>query len=330
MFIVGINIISCNFEQHKFRQTLHSCLLWQTHQCHQNRTDDGILAQIKGYVQENVVIYTLDDGKKELDTSKWKKSTTENIYYHDINHAGKSIPKIVSDIRAPLYFTVPVASEGEHRWIAKLGEKETSTSTPVTLTVETFYATYSDVEIVTKDYTSCSVLRTLKYKNGVFPDVQKLLRLVDYKGMKFISSADKVYVSMIHSSKGHKLGAFIEYKQTGSIRVAKPGHYYWHSELVLKGVSTGQQTHYDCDCCDDSLDLTSAQVEKVWNEGIAMLLQHDWSLEIDTNDQGLINFECNDFILEDNFGNRMKCGIDWDDGDWYRYWKVTDIAVVYP
>ena len=42
------------------------------------------------------------------------------------------------------------------------------------------------------------------------------------------------------------------------------------------------------------------------NEGIAMLMAHSMSLYM-TSDQGNVNFECNDFLLEDNFGNRMMC-----------------------
>ena len=88
-------------------------------------------------------------------------------------------------MRALLY----VGSEGEHRWIAKLGEKETSTSTPVTITIKRFSTTSSDVEIVNKAAISCNQLCALKYKDSVVPDVQKL---VDYKGIKFLSSAGKV------------------------------------------------------------------------------------------------------------------------------------------
>uniref|UniRef100_A0A1X7TAY2 Uncharacterized protein n=1 Tax=Amphimedon queenslandica TaxID=400682 RepID=A0A1X7TAY2_AMPQE len=301
-------------------------------------TDEGILDQIKGYVQENVVIYTLDDGKVILDTSKWKKSKEGNSFHHDIDHAGNSIPGTVSDIRAPLYFTVPVGSEGEHRWIAKLDEKETSTSTPVTITVQKFSATSGDVEIVNKAATPCNQMRALKYKDGVFPDVQKLVKLVDYKGIKFLSSADKAWVSMIHSSKGHKMGVFVEYKQTQKIRVAKPGHEYFPHEMIKKDLGgSGDRNILHCGCCDDSLDFTLAEVEEVWNEGIAMLMAHHSSLEMIKYYSSLAvstnynNFEMNDFLIEDNFGNRMTCHINWNkDSGWWGNWAVSTITVVYP
>ena len=41
----------------------------------------------------------------------------------------------LADIRTPLYFTVPLGSAGKHRWIAKMGEQETSVNTPVTINV---------------------------------------------------------------------------------------------------------------------------------------------------------------------------------------------------
>uniref|UniRef100_A0A1X7UKT0 Uncharacterized protein n=1 Tax=Amphimedon queenslandica TaxID=400682 RepID=A0A1X7UKT0_AMPQE len=299
-------------------------------------TDDEIREQIKGYVQENVVIYTLDDGKVILDTSKWKKSTEGNNFHHDIDHAGNSIPGILSDIRVPLYFTVPVASEGEHRWIAKLGKEETSTSTPVTVTVEKFSAISSNVEIVDKAATSCNQLRALKYKDSVFPDVQKLVKLVDYKGIKFCASAfaNKTWVSMMHSSEGHKLGAFIEYKQTEKIRVAKPGHTYYSKEMVKQDMpcDTGDKNVLHCDCCDDSLNLTSAQVEEAWNEGIAMLMAHSTSLYMYDGSGKYNDFECVDFVVEDNFGNRINCHFNWnkDSHGWWGNWEVRTVTVVYP
>uniref|UniRef100_A0A1X7ULQ9 Uncharacterized protein n=1 Tax=Amphimedon queenslandica TaxID=400682 RepID=A0A1X7ULQ9_AMPQE len=278
-------------------------------------TDNELLEQIKGYVQDNVVIYTLDDGKVELDLDEWKKSTEENSFYHDINHAGNnSSGPDGSDIRVPLYFTVPVASEGEHRWIAKLDEEETSTSTPVTITVVKFSATIDDLEIVDKDATYCNQLRVVKYKDKVFPDVQKLVKLLEYKGIKFLSSAESAWVSMVHSNKGHKIGAFIEYKLTEDIRIAKPGHEYWSHEMIKQDipVGTGDKNILHCDCCDDSLDFTSAQVEKVWNEGIAMFMAYHMSLYIHDGSGHNTNFDCNEFLAEDNFGNRINLHFNWD------------------
>ena len=302
-------------------------------------TDEGILDEIKGYVQDNVVIYTLDDGKVELDTSKWIKSTEDNGYHHDIDRASNDNTKSVSDIRVPLYFTVPAASEGEHNWIASLDGMETSTSTPLTVNVERLHATKDSVEIADKAATECHQMHVLKYKDGAFPDVLKLVKLVDYKGIKFLSSADKAWVSMIHSSKGHKMGVFLQYKETKDIRVAKPEHLYWSGEMIKKDIgATGDQNLLHCSCCDDSLhDFTSDQFEQAWNEGIVMLMVHDSSLEMVKFYDSLAvsthynNFETNDFLIEDNFGNRMICRIDWNLGSgWWGNWEVSVLTVVYP
>ena len=299
--------------------------------------DDDLLEQIIGYVQDNIVIYTLDDGgKEELDLDEWKKSTEDNGFHHDLDHAGNSIPEPPnrSDIRVPLYFTVPVGSDGEHRWIAKLGEAETSTSTPVTLTVEKFSATADDLEIVDKDETYCNTLRAVRYKGGVpgIPDVQKLVKLLDYKGIKFISSADNSWVSMVHSNKGHKMGVFIEYKETDDIRVAKPGHIYFSHEMVKHDVSgTGDQNRLECDCCDDSKEFTSDQIEAVWKEGIAMFMAYHMSLSIYDEKGYYTNFNCDHFLSEDNFGNRIRLHFNWDyGGEWWNTWKVTSITIEYP
>ena len=300
-------------------------------------TDEGILDQIKGYVQDHVVIYTLDDGKVKLDTSKWIKSTEENDYHHDIDHAGDNV-KLVSDIRVPLYFTVPVGSEGEHRWIASLDGKETSTKTPVVITVKAFSVTTDDLEIVNKASVDCHQMRALKYKHGVFPDVQKLMRLVDYKGIKFIGTGGNSWVSMAMSSKGHKLGVFIEYKVMTGIKIAKPVHQHWPHEMVKKSIeNSGKQNAIYGDCLINSIYLHDDDIKEAWNDGIVMVMVHHMAIKMYKYSysnvaaaSSVLDYRLNDFIIEDNFGNRMKFNINWDESDWYGNWAVHSITKVYP
>ena len=122
-------------------------------------TDEAILDQIKGYVQDNVVIYTLNDGMSPL-SSEWVKSTTSNEFHHDLDHSSDKLG-VTSDIRVPLYFTVPFNSEGEHKWIAKLGDTQTNSDTPVTVHVHGFSITASDFTIETRDHADQSGLKVL-------------------------------------------------------------------------------------------------------------------------------------------------------------------------
>ena len=306
-------------------------------------TDDEIEKQTKEYVQDNVVIYTLEGGKAELDTSKWKKSTEDNGYYHDIDHAGKQagngIPEIRSDIRAPLYITVPPDSEGEHRWIAKLNGEETSSDKPVTVTVKMFAVTLDDVELVDRVKTkNCYQMRVLKYKDGVFPEVQHMLKLVEYQGIKFVEGADKAWISMIHSGQGHKMGVFLEYKETENIRIAKIKRMYTSDEMVKNGpgVYMGQQAKLYCSCCDESLSLSRDALVAGWNEGIVMFMVHSSSIRYeryyDHVFDSYLNMETKDFITTDNFGGRTKVTIDWNSyhPSWYGDWKIWHISVDYP
>lgn len=82
-------------------------------------------------------------------------------------------PKAISDIRVPLYFTVPGGTtEGEHKWIAKLDGKKNSEKTLLAITIELFSVSGDDFEIVDKAKFGCLVLRLLKYKNDIFSSAQ--------------------------------------------------------------------------------------------------------------------------------------------------------------
>ena len=73
-------------------------------------------------------------------------------------------------------------------WIAKLGEQETSTSTPVTISARKFQllADGSQFEFVKRVMRNRNTLCVLRYKAGAFPDTQRLLKVYKQKGIKFI------------------------------------------------------------------------------------------------------------------------------------------------
>uniref|UniRef100_A0A1X7T3K3 Uncharacterized protein n=1 Tax=Amphimedon queenslandica TaxID=400682 RepID=A0A1X7T3K3_AMPQE len=291
---------------------------------------------IIAYVQENVVIYSLNYGENV----KWEKSTKDNGFHHDIDHAYNKNesppPKIISDVRAPLYFTVPGGiAEGEHRWIAKLNGKQTNDDTPLTVTVERFDVSNGDVVIEERKDVNvpCHKMLVLKYKKDVFPDAQKLVKLLKYKGIKFTGKGGNSWVSMSMSSKGNKLGAFVEYGVTSNIKIADEGRYS-HNKMEIHDLEeNGKDIIIFCDCIQHSLDFTSKAIEEAWNAGILMVQVRDWSVQLQQYTHNYwrdMDYLLNPFLVEDNFGSRMEVKINWDKGDWYGDWAVESVTVVYP
>lgn len=134
--------------------------------------------EIITYVQDNAVVYSLT----YKENVKWQNSTTDNGFHHDLDYvANKKAsvpPKSVLDIKAPLYFTVPSGTaEGTHRWIAKLGDRQTNDNTPLTITIKTFNVSGDDLEIVNREGVDCHQLR--KYKSDIYPESQKLVKCID-------------------------------------------------------------------------------------------------------------------------------------------------------
>uniref|UniRef100_A0A1X7U3P3 Uncharacterized protein n=1 Tax=Amphimedon queenslandica TaxID=400682 RepID=A0A1X7U3P3_AMPQE len=207
--------------------------------------------EIIEYVQNNVDIYSLNFGENV----QWAKSTTDNGFPHDIDHVANKkesvSPNGFSDIRVPLYFTVPGGgAEGEHRWIAKLNGKQTSTNTPLTVTVETFKVDKNKFEIVDRVKFGCIVLRVLKYTDNAFPsNVQKLVKCFDYQGIKFSGTGGNVWISLM-AKKGKKLGGFIQYRETRNIQIAHEAAY--GQSQVSRGNFNNHCAH-GCipeSCCD--------------------------------------------------------------------------------
>ena len=249
-----------------------------------NYNGEATKNEIIEYVQNNVVIYSLNYDENV----QWQKSTTDNGFHHDIDHASNKNPpmppKMISDVRAPLYFTVPGGiAEGEHRWIAKLNGEQTSVNTPLIVTVKSFRVSEDDFEIFDGATLSGIVLRVLKYKKDVFPDTQKLVKSIEYKEIKFTGTGVNTWVSMAMSTKGHKLGAFIEYKETNNINIATGYRVYDQNKVVIKYLDSYECIYkiiLFCNCLNNTVNIDSADIEDVWNEGIAMVMIHDMSILI--------------------------------------------------
>ena len=191
-----------------------------------NGNADGIEDEIKDYVRDNVVILRLKDngGKEEVD---WDYSDTSNGFPHDIEYHGGG--GTASDIRTPLYFTVPPGSEGKYRWIAKMGEQETSTNTPVTINARRFQtladgSQFEFIEIAERDD---NTLIALCYKPGVFPETQRLMKYYENKGIKFTKTGGNSWLGM-YDLFG-KSAIFVDYRDN-YINVAKNSATYERDE----------------------------------------------------------------------------------------------------
>lgn len=91
-------------------------------------------------------------------------------------------------------------------------------------------------------------------------------------------------------------------------------------------------------CLSNTLDIDSADVEGVWNEGIAMVCVHDKAIDFTCEDQddtvfdnfNSHDFKMNDFVFQDTFCGMVEVNINWDKGDWWGLWAIRSAKVVYP
>ena len=299
-----------------------------------NGNTTGIEGEIKKYVQENGVIYSLDTVNGGQYEVTWTKSFTSNDFHHDIDHAGKTrnISRIASDIRAPLYFTVPKSAPGMQKWIAKLGDIQTSTKLPVVVNVESYVVSSSNFEIVSKGSFGYSELRVLKYKEGVFKDTQVLNDIKDMKGILFLAA----WISMLHR-KCHKAGAFYKVpkqKPFAPFSVAKNGHLYHYYDMEVRGDAApwAYRRYTSLLGWEDSLQMPLDLLQAAWFEGIIMI-QIDERKHLGimgyTGPAGYFqdSFAEDYFETEDTFGCRASIAIDWS-GDCFGTWKVNEAYAV--
>ena len=302
-----------------------------------NGDTTGIESQIIEYVQTNSVIYVLETNSPLT----WGKSTTSNAYYHDIDSASpeKKDPYVVSDIRAPLYFTVPVNSEGTYRWVAKLDGQETDTGTPVTVNVQEYYVTPSDFLIEDSTSYGHATLRILRYQHDSFGGTQKLRRCMKYKGVRFTSPSANAWISMIMSSKGHKAGVFLlDSQKDSAANVALNDHEYGDWDWQGQGSSSFYPTaRLTSDYgWEDPQKIPVSDIQDAWNRGIPMIKIEEDRLYMYHWEEGHIDgwvkddYEMQGFLIVDTFGNRVEINMNWDVGDWWGNWAVSKATVKYP
>ena len=268
----------------------------------------------------------------------WVKSTKSNEYYHNINsESQKKDPHSKSDIRAPLYFTVPVNSEGNYRWVAKLGDQETNTKIQVKVKVQEYHVAPSD--FLVEDITSYghATLRVLRYQYNSFGGTQKLRRCMTYKGVKFTSPPANAWISMIWSKKGHKAGVFLTDKNLAA-NVALNDHEYGYWDWQGQGDDSFYPTarltsKYGW---EDPQKIPVSDIQNAWNRGIPMMKIAEDNLYMYYWDKGFYdgwdkdNYEMQSFLIVDTFGNRVEVNMNWNVGDWWGSWAVSEATVKYP
>ena len=291
-----------------------------------NGNADEIENEIKNYVRDNVVIYRLGESgdKEEVD---WVYSDTSNGFPHDIEYHGDGGK--ASDIRTPLYFTVPPDSVGKHRWIAKLGERETNPNTPVTINAQKFQplADGSQFEIAKRVNRDNDSLCVIRYKAGAFPGTQRLMKAYKYKGTKFTSTGGNSWLS-----KYQVLGSavFVEYKDN-NIKLAEKGKKYEEGEyesdqfhgvsLLPFGEDWNRPTRF-----------SKSELEAAWMDGVVVVQCSTLILLV--IDEVMLDspFGPDTFELQDNFGNIIKIEIDldWEEGKPWDEWEIKSAIVLYP
>ena len=295
-----------------------------------NGNSDGIEDNIKDYVRDNVVIIRLKDNgeKEEVD---WVYSETSNGFPHDIEYHGEG--GTASDIRTPLYFTVPHDSVGRHRWIARMGEQETSTSTPVTINARKFQtltdgSQFEFIKLADRDFSNLCVLR---YIPRVFPETQRLMKAYENKGIKFTKTGGNSWLSKYNL--GTRLSAiFVDYRDN-YINFAKNAGVYQLGEF-----ETDRDLKFPLWTMgpfEDPSLFTSSEIEEAWTYGF-IIVQIQGLLLLSEEIPGspiypVHPFSYDTYKIQDNFGNIIEIEFDWgdeenDDEDW----TVKRAIVRYP
>ena len=283
----------------------------------------GLEDNIKEYVQDKVEIYSLTDNGN-MEKVDWDKSTSSNGFPHDLDYGSRG--RSSSDKRAPLYFTVPPDSEGKYRWIAKLGEQETSVNTPVTIDVQEFQplADGSQFEVAkrVKGTDGNTTLCALRYKAGIFPDAQKLVKVYKYRGIKFTKTGGNSWLGLHNEVLIPPLsGILLEYKED---------HFNFavHSYLYNPGEyeSTGDDQESFSTFYPPGNDIFSKQeIEDAWIDGVIIVQSQTLTMFY-----GMLPYAIADATHEfqDNFGNIVAIHFDiWDDNSDL---KIESAIVHYP
>ena len=289
--------------------------------------DDATKEEIKNYVQDNGKFLELTESG-DIQEVSWYCSKTSGPYEHEISDSYSKYEEglsemSASDIRAPLYCTVPVDSEGYHKWIGELDDIRTSTSTPVNIRASLFYveSTGDDLEFRTINEKDKSVLRALMYKSGRLPDNQQLLEVSAYgAGLQLGEDYNTIEVQpkMVMFAEDHSKAALALYPDcydgsSNCMIIFPKCRKYEYGEFSENGAFDHVADYVDITKCDgfnqadETLDYDPLDVSQAFKLGIPMFGVSDVVVR---TDEGLANFEL-DVEVIDNYGNFILLEIDW-------------------
>ena len=303
---------------------------------YKKKCDSDCMKELNKHVQDKAGVLSIDiHGDLNPLGSEWVRSTTDNGFYHDINHPVKGSPgfNVESDIRVELFYTVPKSAVGEElSWVGTMEDQQTNPSTPLVIKVKEFYADKDYLEIADLYTNTNAELRVMKYKHGSFPDVdaQRLVSLDKNKGLHLKDNGGNSWILMLQSSSGHKACA-IPNPGVEQIKVAKD--CYKHTSYdVTSDVSCPTSGYYEINChtyWEAPSKFSKSEVADAFDQGMPMVLIHGSKLSILTSKGHACNIVIKEFVVVDSFAGRIKIKMQWSvGGSWYGTWAIVSATVV--
>ena len=306
-----------------------------------NGSTSGIESNINSYVYNHTIIYQLSGSSKTK--VNWTKSATSNSFLHDIKRGGVQSQTITSDYRVPIYLTVPKAIGGLYKWIAELDGVQTSSSSPVEVTVTTIAPSASDVEISDVTTHNQSVLRSVRYTHSTLPG-NHLLRNWRYEGVHLMAGGGNCWIVMMHN--GYSCASLTSGGDQVRVGYCNRTYRVDKGECEVKNPQssvglTASETEFTTSQFDwqDSTAIASNYIQQASTDGHLAMVGvipcssqyynfHLWS----NSSSGHANFTY-DPVAQDNFGNKIKLVMNWNDGSkggrHNRDWKVIEVQLAY-
>ena len=304
-----------------------------------NGSTSGIESNINNYVYNNTAIYQLSGSSKSK--VNWTKSATSNSFLHDIKRGGVQSQTTTSDYRVPIYLTVPKGIGGLYKWIAELGGVQTSSSSPIEVTVTTIAPSVDDVEIGDVVTVNQSVLRSVRYTHATLPG-NHLLKQWRYEGI-WLNQLDYGNCWIVMVRDGYSCGALTYGKDKIELAVCTWTYHMDRGEGEVRnvqnsnGLSAGETqfttTPWDW---DDASEIASSYVQQSCTNGNLPIVgivpcANEYSFHLWSNSSsGRSNFTYNP-VAQDNFGNWIKLIMNWNDtskgSDRSRDWVITDVQL---
>ena len=305
-----------------------------------NGSTAGIKSDINNYVYSSTVIYQLSGSSKTK--VNWTKSATSNPFLHDIKRGGVQPQTTTSDYRVPIYLTVPKGIGGLYKWIAELGKEQSSSSSPVEVTVTTIAPSASDVEISDVTTHNQSVLRSVRYTHSTLPG-NHLLKHWRYEGVYLKWKYGNCWIVMVHN--GYSCASLSWGGDQVRVGYCSKTYKVANDECEVKVAPdspglTGNETEFTTSEYDwqDATSIAGNYVQQACTDGHLVMVgiipcREDYNFHLwCDNSAGYANFYYNP-VAQDNFGNWIKLIMNWNDtskgGNHNRDWVITEVQLAY-